>query len=80
MDDELAWIRRGPDLAAAGCGPEYGWFNTVLENALNKVSKLVTLVSDPVFSLPDLHFNDRRQKSAVKLNFVQPLNAIRAPS
>ena len=65
VDDELTWIRRGPDLAAVGCGPEYGWFNTFLEDALNNVSKVVTLVSDPVFYLPDLHFVERNSSSVL---------------
>ena len=45
VEEEREWIRRGPDLAAVGCGPEYGWFNTFIEDVLSKVSTAVTLVS-----------------------------------
>lgn len=43
VSDESDWIRHGSDLAALGCGPEYGWLNTSLEDALNKISKSMTM-------------------------------------
>ena len=47
VSDESDWIRHGPDLAALGCGAEYGWLNTSLEDALNKISKSMTMASTP---------------------------------
>ncbi|KAM0797866.1 hypothetical protein BDR22DRAFT_427517 [Usnea florida] len=43
VSDESDWIRHGSDLAALGCGAEYGWLNTSLEDALNKISKSMTM-------------------------------------
>ena len=54
VEEERAWIRRGPDLAAVGCGPEYGWFNTFIEDVLSKVSTAVTLVSNSSLLVPDI--------------------------
>ena len=45
VSDESDWIRHGPDLAAMGCGAEHGWLNTFLEDALNKISKKLTMAS-----------------------------------
>ena len=47
VSDESDWIRHGSDLAALGCGAEYGWLNTSLEDALNKISKSMTMASTP---------------------------------
>lgn len=44
MDDETDWIHEGPDLAALGYKGDYGWLNTVLTDALNRVSRGMTMV------------------------------------
>jgi len=45
VESELEWIQHSPDLVAPGCGDEYGWFNSALEDLLSFCSKVVTLVS-----------------------------------
>ena len=45
VGDEAEWTAEGPDLAALGRGPEYGWLNTLLEDILSKISEKATLVS-----------------------------------
>jgi len=46
IDDETQWIHQGPDLAAVVDDHEYGWFQILLEDILNKTSRRFTKVSD----------------------------------
>jgi hypothetical protein len=46
IDDEIQWIHQGPDLAAVAPDHEYGWFQNLLGDVLNKISRRITRVSD----------------------------------
>ena len=46
IDDETQWIHHGPDLAAVAHDHEYGWFQILLEDTLNRISRRFTKVSD----------------------------------
>lgn len=54
VQGEAEWIRQGPDLAAVGCGTEYGWLNTFLEDAVNWLPRRATLVSlTPIYLIKE---------------------------
>lgn len=45
MSGETLWIQNREDLLALAKDAEHGWFNGILEDALRKLSRKITLVS-----------------------------------
>lgn len=64
MTEEAEWIRQGPDLAALGSGPEYGWLKRILEGMLIWLSSKATMVS--------VYFSTGSVSCQIPLMFASP--------